>query len=138
MGRPRRHAEQTRAALRTAAERLVAEGGPAALSVRAVADAAGTTTRAVYTLFGSKDGLLLDAVAQGAFEFLADGIEALPETDDPVYDMHRRLARVCERLDAGETFVFAHQKTTDAAGHTKDPKVKQALQQCNINIPGVS
>ena len=40
--------------------------------------------------------------------------------------MRRRLALVRERLDAGETFVFVHQKTTDAAGHTKDPRVKQA------------
>ena len=29
------------------------------------------------------------------------------------------------RLEAGDTFVFCHQKSTDAAGHTKDPRVKQ-------------
>jgi 2,3-bisphosphoglycerate-independent phosphoglycerate mutase len=28
-------------------------------------------------------------------------------------------------LDAGETFVFSHQKAADEAGHTKDPAVKQ-------------
>jgi 2,3-bisphosphoglycerate-independent phosphoglycerate mutase len=50
---------------------------------------------------------------------------AKPETDDPVDDMRRRLALARERLDAGETFVFVHQKTTDAAGHTKDPTVKR-------------
>ena len=32
-----------------------------------------------------------------------------------------------ERLDAGDTFVFVHQKATDAAGHTKDPLVKRAM-----------
>ena len=48
-----------------------------------------------------------------------------PETDDPVVDLGRRLAHVRERLDGGETFVFIHQKTTDAAGHTKDPSIKQ-------------
>jgi AcrR family transcriptional regulator len=69
-----------------AAERLVAEGGPGAFSVRAVADEVGTTTRAVYSLFGSKEDLLVDALAQGAFEFLADGIDELVETDDPVAD----------------------------------------------------
>ncbi len=83
MGRPREHSEQTRAALRAAAERLVAEGGPAALSVRAVAREAGTTTRAVYSLFGSKEALLVDALARDAFEFLYEEIDALPETDDP-------------------------------------------------------
>jgi AcrR family transcriptional regulator len=87
VGRPREHDEETRAALRAVAERLVAEGGPAAFSVRAVADEAGTTTRAVYSLFGSKEGLLVDALAQGAFEFLFEEIDKLVETDDPVADL---------------------------------------------------
>ena len=87
MGRPREHDDETRVALRGAAERLVASGGPGAFSVRAVAEEAGTTTRAVYTLFGSGDGLLVDALAQEAFEFLADGIDELVETDDPASDL---------------------------------------------------
>jgi 2,3-bisphosphoglycerate-independent phosphoglycerate mutase len=48
-----------------------------------------------------------------------------PETDDPVGDLGRRVALAAKRLDAGDTFVFCHQKTTDAAGHTKDPTVKR-------------
>jgi 2,3-bisphosphoglycerate-independent phosphoglycerate mutase len=48
-----------------------------------------------------------------------------PETDDPVADLRGRLELVRERLDAGDTFVFVHQKTTDAAGHTKEPQVKR-------------
>ncbi len=56
------------------------------------------------------------------------GLEPIaePETDDPVDDLRRRFAHVRSRLDGGDTFVFVHQKTTDAAGHTKDPRVKQA------------
>lgn len=73
--------------MRAAADRLVARGGPSALSVRAVAREAGTTTRAVYSLFGSRDGLLVDALAQGAFEFLFEQIDQLPETDNPVTDL---------------------------------------------------
>jgi AcrR family transcriptional regulator len=87
VGRRREHDDGTRAELRAAAERLVAEGGPAALSVRAVAAEAGTTTRAVYSLFGSKEGLVVDALAQSAFEFLADGVDKLVETEDPVADL---------------------------------------------------
>src|SRR5262249_38682387 len=87
MGRPKEHDEHTQAALRAAAGRLVAEGGLEAFSVRAVADQAGTTTRAVYSLFGSKDGLLVDALAQGAFDYLTEGIDALTETGDPVADL---------------------------------------------------
>ena len=48
-----------------------------------------------------------------------------PETDDPVADLRARVELARQRLDAGDTFVFCHQKTTDAAGHTKDPKIKQ-------------
>jgi AcrR family transcriptional regulator len=87
VGRPKEHSDQTRAALRVAAERLISEGGIEAFSVRAVAEAVGTTTRAVYSLFGSKEGLLIDALAQSAFDFLADGIDELAETDDPVADV---------------------------------------------------
>jgi 2,3-bisphosphoglycerate-independent phosphoglycerate mutase len=58
---------------------------------------------------------------------IALGLEPVdaPETDDPVGDLRRRVALAAERLDAGDTFVFCHQKTTDAAGHTKDPTVKR-------------
>src|SRR5215207_3973318 len=98
MGRPREHNEATRAALRTAAEQIVAKGGPATVSVRAVAEAAGTTTRAVYSLFGSKEGLLIDALAQSAFEFLADGVAAVPESDDPIADLIAVGPQVFRRL----------------------------------------
>jgi 2,3-bisphosphoglycerate-independent phosphoglycerate mutase len=55
------------------------------------------------------------------------GLEPLdaPETDDPVGDLRSRVELANRRLDAGDTFVFCHQKTTDSAGHTKDPRVKQ-------------
>ena len=58
---------------------------------------------------------------------LALGLEPVdaPETDDPVGDLRRRVALAAERIDSGDTFVFCHQKTTDAAGHTKDPTVKR-------------
>jgi 2,3-bisphosphoglycerate-independent phosphoglycerate mutase len=55
------------------------------------------------------------------------GLEPLeaPETDDPVQDLRARVELARRRLDAGDTFVFCHQKATDAAGHTKDPRVKR-------------
>jgi AcrR family transcriptional regulator len=72
--------------LRDAAERLVAAGGPGALSVRAVADAVGTSTRAIYSVYGSKDGLV-DALAEHAFGLLDSGLKDLPETADPAADL---------------------------------------------------
>ena len=86
MGRPREHDEQTAVALLDAAERIVEEDGLDALSVRRVATAVGTTTRAVYSLFGSKDGLVV-ALGRRAFELLGTEIEALPATSDPAADL---------------------------------------------------
>jgi AcrR family transcriptional regulator len=86
MGRPREHDDTTRLALLDAAERLVDEFGPDAASVRAVADAVGTTTRAVYSGFGSKRGLL-EALATRLFEELSAAIDRLPLTDDPAADL---------------------------------------------------
>jgi AcrR family transcriptional regulator len=97
VGRPREHDDTTRTSLRTEAERIVAEHGLSALSVRAVADAAHTTTRAVYSTFGSKEGLI-DALAQTAFEFLHSEFEKLPETDDPVRDAVDIAVKVFRRL----------------------------------------
>jgi 2,3-bisphosphoglycerate-independent phosphoglycerate mutase len=59
----------------------------------------------------------------------AIGLEtiAAAESDDAPRDLGDRLRLVDERLEAGDTFVFVHQKATDAAGHTKDPLVKRAV-----------
>ena len=56
------------------------------MSLRALPNDAGTTTRAVYSLFGSKEGLL-GALGAWAFELLEEGLEALPMTDDPRADL---------------------------------------------------
>ncbi len=86
MGRPKEHDEWTAAALLVAAERIVLADGLDRLSVRRVADEVGTTTRAVYSLFGSKDGLLV-ALGARAFELLGEAITALATTDDPALDL---------------------------------------------------
>lgn len=51
---------------------------------------------------------------------------ALPETGDAEADLRGRVRFVHQRLDAGDTFVFVHVKSVDEAGHTKDPRAKQA------------
>src|SRR6478609_171716 len=98
VGRPREHNEATATALLDKAERAVEAEGLAALSVRAVAAEAGTTTRAVYSLFGSKDGLVV-ALGVRAYKLLDAAVAALPVTDDPAADLvqaglvFRRFAR---------------------------------------------
>jgi AcrR family transcriptional regulator len=86
MGRPREHDDRTAATLLAAAERTVQEQGVEALSVRGVASDVGTTTRAVYSVFGSKDGLIA-ALGAHAFDLLGVGLKALPTTDDPRSDL---------------------------------------------------
>ena len=66
--------------------------------MRAVAERAGTSTRAVYSLFGSKEGLLVDALAQDAYTFLADGMDHMAETDDPAADLIEMGVSVYRRL----------------------------------------
>jgi AcrR family transcriptional regulator len=86
MGRRRLHDERTRLKLLDEAERLVAEGGIDAVGVRAVAERAGTTTRAVYAVFGSKEELVL-ALAQRAFDLLMQRVVSVPLTSDPGQDL---------------------------------------------------
>ncbi len=86
MGRPRLHDDKTERDLLAAAEGLLAEGGAEALSVRRLAEAAGTTPRAIYSVFGGMDGLL-QALFREAFSALSANLDALPLTDDPEADL---------------------------------------------------
>ena len=166
MGRPRGHDEHTRAALLAAAELIVAEGGPGALSVRAVADRAGTSTRAVYSLFGSKDGLLVQALARRAFEFLYAEIAKLEETEDPAADLVdvgvlvvRRLVRehpalyriafqrIVPGMEAGPELTAARQRAwhqlvgklerLEAAGLLGDRSAAEAAVAFNAMMEGL-
>jgi len=86
VARPREHDDSTATALLDAAELIIARSGPHALSIRTLAEEVGTTTRAIYSLFGSKGGLLA-ALAERAFGFLRDALDELPVTDDAAADL---------------------------------------------------
>jgi len=106
VGRPKQHNEATREALLAAAENLVERGGTAALSVRAVADEVGTTTRAVYSTFGSKEGLVA-ALARRSFEMLRDTIAELPATKDPARDLVQAALTVFRPMAVEHPSLFA-------------------------------
>jgi AcrR family transcriptional regulator len=86
MGRPKEHDEATRERLLAAAERLSASKGFDAITVRAVADEAGTTTRAVYALFGSKEGLE-QSLHQAMFARLLELEQGRRRCEDPRDDL---------------------------------------------------
>jgi 2,3-bisphosphoglycerate-independent phosphoglycerate mutase len=80
--------------------------------------------------FAERHGLHGTFAAESAFLRglgLAVGLDAVavPETGDVAGDLRRRVEIVRERLDAGDTFVYVHVKSADAAGHTKDPEIKK-------------
>jgi AcrR family transcriptional regulator len=77
-----------RARLIEEAARILGEEGPSALSARRLAAAAGTSTMAVYTHFGSMAGVV-DEVATEGFRRLIAHVEAVRLTDDPLADLRR-------------------------------------------------
>ena len=105
MGRPRLHDARTASALLDQAERIVEAEGLDALTVRRVAAAAGTTTRAVYTAFGSKEALVIALGARG-FDLLRDGLAALPETGDPAADLVEAGVAVFRRFATDHPTLF--------------------------------
>lgn len=63
----------------TAAESQIAEDGPAALSLRAVARSLGMTVQALYHYFPSRDDLVT-AIVSKAYEELADAVQHAVDT----------------------------------------------------------
>jgi len=86
MPRPREHDETTRQRLLDRAGVILDEEGLAGLSTRRLALDVSTTTRAVYSLFGDKAGLLR-ALYRAGFETLRGQTEAVPVTADPLDDI---------------------------------------------------
>ena len=103
-----------------AATELLRKDGPQAASTRAVAAAAGVQPPDLYRLFGDKDRLIEQAVAEVQREFLHRKRRTLAPTDDPLQDF-RRLWDV--HVDFGlthpEIYVLAY-------GHARTGRVSAA------------
>lgn len=65
---------------------MLSEGGPAALSVRRLADSVSTTTRAVYAVFGGMPGVF-SALYRHAFQVLFEMVDAVPVQADARNDL---------------------------------------------------
>lgn len=72
---PGQGAGRTRAILLAAAATVLGEEGPAALTVRRIAEAVNASTKLIYTHFGGMDGLL-DALYRESFARLTAAFEA--------------------------------------------------------------
>lgn len=99
-GRPRRSAEATaedRARILDAAQTLFAKGGYDGVSMRAVAELAGCSPAALYTLFPNKRALLRN-IWEEAFAALADALEkSVRGRRDPINRL-KRLGRAFVRF----------------------------------------
>jgi AcrR family transcriptional regulator len=91
VARPKKYDDGLRHRLVEATAEAIAEGGVEALSLRALASAVHTSTNAIYTIFGNRDGLVAAVVEEASRSFTA-GQEAVPMTDDASHDL-RELGR---------------------------------------------
>lgn len=88
MARPRTHDEALRLRLLDRAGELLSTEGAKALSLRKLAADAGTSTTAVYSLFGGKPDLVNALYAEG-FRRFGDRMRAVTRTGDAVEDLVR-------------------------------------------------
>lgn len=89
--------EEVRGALLEAAARVFARQGIDGASVDDVAAAAGFTKGAVYSNFGSKDGLVAALLDAKVSTYLVQGLDAVADTDRPLTERARSLG---DRLTA--------------------------------------
>jgi AcrR family transcriptional regulator len=107
--RTRRTAEDARAAILDAAERRLAEVGPAGIRLQDVAADVGLSHPAILHHFGDREGLI-HAVAERAIETLEDDLVDALATHDPTQppDPMMLLSRVRETLrDRGHARLLA-------------------------------
>ncbi|HKS49533.1 MAG TPA: TetR/AcrR family transcriptional regulator [Amycolatopsis sp.] len=86
MARPRTHDEALRLRLLDRAGELLSTEGPKALSLRRLASDAGTSTTAVYSLFGSKPDLVNALYTEG-FQRFESRMKSVGRGADPIADL---------------------------------------------------
>ena len=99
LGRREAHKRATRQALQQAADRLFAERGYAATTVRGIAEAAGVTERTFFRYFAGKEELIIDD-ALGWLPVLLDAIRARPDDEDVATALRRAIQDVGTLLSA--------------------------------------
>lgn len=126
--------------------RIVGREGPEALSLRRLTQGAGTSTSAVYSLYGSRDALL-DAVCRRAIEVFVESTSVAP-TDNPLADLAtlgRRYRRWALAHPKMYPVMFGRRRsdTPDSIRQRTGPimaPLKETLQRCLdagllINVP---
>jgi AcrR family transcriptional regulator len=105
VGRPKVHDEALRSRLLERAAAIAFERGMDALSLRRLASDAGTSTTAVYSLFGNKAGLV-DGLFQQATRRFAAALATVEPGSDPAEDVVR-LGLAYRDYAVGEPHLYA-------------------------------
>ena len=87
------------------ASNLLIREGPAALSMRRIAKLVGCSTTVLYTLFGSKQGLVEQLYLRG-FEMLRQGLEAVPHVGI-AHDYVYALCHAYRQFALGNSIYYA-------------------------------
>jgi AcrR family transcriptional regulator len=105
VARPRIHDAELRTRLLEAAAESVAQHGVDSLSLRKLAAAQGTSTTAIYSLFGGRAELLV-ALFAASFSGFGDAQRSVPVTGDPEVDL-RELAYAYRRWAMANPHLYA-------------------------------
>jgi AcrR family transcriptional regulator len=105
VGRPKVHDEALRGRLLERAAALVFDGGVDALNLRRLAADAGTSTTAVYSLFGNKAGLFDSLYLEAAKRF-GERLALVAVTGEPLEDIVR-LGLAYRDYAVGEPHLYA-------------------------------
>ena len=99
VGRREAHKQATRQALQQAADRLFAERGYGATTVRDIAEAAGVTERTFFRYFAGKEELIIED-ALGWLPVLLEAVRARPGGEDVATALRQAIREVGTLLSA--------------------------------------
>jgi len=127
MARPKLHDDTLRIRLLDRAAELLSAEGPEALSLRRLATAAGTSTTAVYSLFGGKSALL-QAVHEEAFRRFGQHLATVEPSGDPDDDL-LRLAHAYRASALDDPHMYAVMFGRRVPGFEPEPAAGDATFQ---------
>ncbi|WP_116111510.1 TetR/AcrR family transcriptional regulator [Amycolatopsis ruanii] len=127
MARPRTHDEALRLKLLDRAGELLSTDGPKALSLRKLAADAGTSTTAVYSLFGGKPELV-NAVYQEGFRRFGARLRGIERSGDPVEDFVR-LGLAYRESALADPHLYSIMFTKAVPGFEPDPEASRVARE---------
>ncbi|WP_236796830.1 TetR/AcrR family transcriptional regulator [Amycolatopsis sp. GM8] len=123
MARPRTHDEALRLRLLDRAGELLSTEGAKALSLRKLAADAGTSTTAVYSLFGGKPDLVNALYAEG-FKRFGARMRAVPRTGDAAEDLVR-LGLAYRESALADPHLYSIMFTKSVPGFEPNPEANE-------------